>query len=279
MSLTVQQQVGAREPPEGETLTPGNGIATRGVVAARAGPVYGRTAGRRDTIAVSQQQETSEHQSMAVQLQALIAAERSGLAFVHWHDADKQQHILMLTAERERVTIGRRPDQDVSFPWDAEVSRTHALLEYVGGDWTVIDDGLSRNGSFVNGSRVHGRQRLRHKDVMCFGDTRVTYKNPTDAEATDSTARASDHATDVPLSETQRKVLVALCRPLVDSASALPASNKRIADEVFLSVDAIKAHLRVLYDRYEIGDLPQMEKRARLAGLVLDNGTLKPREF
>ena len=83
----------------------------------------------------------------------------------------------------------------------------------------------------------------------------------------------------VPLSETQRKVLIALCRPLVDAASSLPASNKLIADEVFLSVDAIKAHLRVLYDRYEIGDLPQMEKRARLAGLVLDNGTLKPRDF
>ena len=65
----------------------------------------------------------------------------------------------------------------------------------------------------------------------------------------------------------------------MDAASSLPASNKLIADEVFLSVDAIKAHLRVLYDRYEIGDLPQMEKRARLAGLVLDNGTLKPRDF
>jgi pSer/pThr/pTyr-binding forkhead associated (FHA) protein len=186
----------------------------------------------------------------------------------------------MLTAEHQRVTIGRRVDQDLAISWDPEVSRTHALIEYVGGDWTIVDDGLSRNGSFVNGGRVHGRQRLRHKDVMCFGDTRITFKNPTDAEATDSTARSSDHAADVPLSETQRKVLVALCRPLVDdSPTALPASNKQIADEVFLSVDAIKAHLRVLYDRYAIGDLPQMEKRARLASLVLDSGTLKPRDF
>ena len=225
------------------------------------------------------QTDITDQQSMAVQLQELLAAERSGLAFVHWQDAEKRQHILMLTAERERVTVGRRVDKDLPIAWDPEVSRSHALLEYVGGDWTIVDDGLSRNGSFVNGSRVHGRQRLRHKDVLCFGDTRVTFKNPTDAEATDSTARAYDHATVVPLSETQRKVLIALCRPLVDAASSLPASNKLIADEVFLSVDAIKAHLRVLYDRYEIGDLPQMEKRARLAGLVLDNGTLKPRDF
>jgi pSer/pThr/pTyr-binding forkhead associated (FHA) protein len=226
------------------------------------------------------QQPTKIPESAAVQLKALLEAERSGMAFVHWLDGDKQQHILTLTAEHQRVAVGRRVDQDVSISWDPEVSRTHAMLEYVGGDWTIVDDGLSRNGSFVNGSRIHGRQRLRHKDVMCFGDTRVTFKNPTDAETTDSTARASDHAADIPLSETQRKVLVALCRPLVDdSPTALPASNKQIADEVFLSVDAIKAHLRVLYDRYEIGDLPQMEKRARLASLVLDRGTLKPRDF
>lgn len=225
-------------------------------------------------------QPTKMPESAAVQLQALIVAERSGIAFVHWHDGDKRQHILMLTADHQRVTVGRRVDQDLAISWDPEVSRNHALLEYVGGDWTIVDDGLSRNGSFVNGSRVHGRQRLRHKDVLCFGDTRVTFKNPTDAEATDSTARASDHATVVPLSETQRKVLIALCRPLVDeSPTALPASNKQIADEVFLSVDAIKAHLRVLYDRYAIGELPQMEKRARLASLVLDSGTLKPRDF
>jgi hypothetical protein len=226
------------------------------------------------------EQRTRIPESAAVQLKALLEAERSGMAFVHWHDGDQHQHILMLTAEHQRVTIGRRVDQDLAISWDPEVSRTHALIEYVGGDWTIVDDGLSRNGSFVNGGRVHGRQRLRHKDVMCFGDTRITFKNPTDAEATDSTARSSDHAADVPLSETQRKVLVALCRPLVDdSPTALPASNKQIADEVFLSVDAIKAHLRVLYDRYAIGDLPQMEKRARLASLVLDSGTLKPRDF
>ena len=102
------------------------------------------------------QTDITDQQSMAVQLQELLAAERSGLAFVHWQDAEKRQHILMLTAERERVTVGRRVDKDLPIAWDPEVSRAHALLEYAGGDWTLIDDGLSQNGSFVNGSRVHG---------------------------------------------------------------------------------------------------------------------------
>jgi hypothetical protein len=48
---------------------------------------------------------------------------------------------------------------------------------------------------------------------------------------------------------------------------------------VFLSVDAVKAHLRVLFDRFGLGELPQNEKRARLVASVLVSGLLSPREF
>ena len=67
------------------------------------------------------------------------------------------------------------------------------------------------------------------------------------------------------LTEGQRKVLVALCRPLKDSAYASPATNKAIADEVHLSVDAVKAHLRLIFERFGLDELPQNQKRARLA--------------
>jgi pSer/pThr/pTyr-binding forkhead associated (FHA) protein len=40
---------------------------------------------------------------------------------------------------------------------DLLVSRLHAKLERIGGAWTIVDDGLSRNGTFVNGQRVIGR--------------------------------------------------------------------------------------------------------------------------
>ena len=52
-------------------------------------------------------------------------------------------------------------------------------------------------------------------------------------------------------------MLVALCRPLKDSAYAAPATNKAIADEIHLSVDAVKAHLRVLFERFGLDELPQ----------------------
>jgi len=213
------------------------------------------------------------------EVKAMIEAERAGRPFVHWRDGTGAQQILMLTAEHQRVTIGRRAQSDVALPWDLEVSRAHALLEPVGEAWTVVDDGLSRNGSFVNGSRVHGRHRLHNRDRMCFGNTHVGFRDPVGAEGNDSTARAFASPASVHLSEMQRKVLLALCRPVVESTSSTTATNPQIAEEVFLSVDAVKAHLRVLFDRFGVGALPQNEKRARLAAVVLGAGLLPRRDF
>jgi DNA-binding NarL/FixJ family response regulator len=82
-----------------------------------------------------------------------------------------------------------------------------------------------------------------------------------------------------PLTPVQRQVLVALCRPLKLSAYAAPASNREIAAEVFLSVDAVKAHLRVLFERFGLEELPQNQKRARLAAAALVNGVVAERDF
>ena len=212
-------------------------------------------------------------------LKAQIEAERTGVPFLYWLDSDGEQHILMLAAERARVTIGRREQSDVPLTWDLEVSRAHALLEPIGEEWTLIDDGLSRNGSFVNGSRIHGRQRLHDRDRLCFGNTHVVYREPSPAEGSQSTARAPGSPGTVPLTDTQRKLLIALCRPIVESSSATPATNPQIAAEVFLSVDAVKANMRHLFDRFGLGELPQNEKRTRLVAIVLGSGLLAPHDF
>ena len=213
------------------------------------------------------------------ELKAQIEAERTGTPFLHWRDAGGEQHILMLPYDRSRVSIGRREQSDVPLPWDLEVSRAHALLEPIGEEWTLVDDGLSRNGSFVNGARVRGRHRLSDRDRMCFGTTHVVYREPVGVEGSDSTARAPDSPKSVPLTEMQRKVLIALCRPVIESSSATPATNPQIAGEVFLSVDAVKAQLRVLFERFGVGELPQNEKRSRLVSIVLGAGVLVARDF
>ena len=69
------------------------------------------------------------------------------------------------------VTIGRRDEADISLPWDPECSRLHAELELRAGEWTITDDGLSQNGTWVNELRLYGRRRLADGDIVRVGRT------------------------------------------------------------------------------------------------------------
>jgi hypothetical protein len=216
--------------------------------------------------------------STASELKARIDAEKRGAPFVVYRDEDGEQALFELHGRSDCVTIGRGRDSDLALSWDGTVSRLHAQLERIGAEWTLVDDGLSRNGSFVNGDRVSGRRRLRDGDRLCFGVTPLVYRAPFQVESQSTQAgRASEIA--VHLSDAQRRVLVGLCRPLAMSAFESPATNREIAGELHLSVDAVKAHLRVLFERFGLEELPQNQKRARLAARVLVDGIVAPHEL
>jgi DNA-binding CsgD family transcriptional regulator len=211
-------------------------------------------------------------------LRAVLALEHAGTPFLRWRTAAGEQQLYPLPGGHERVEIGRGTECHVSLAWDAKVSRAHAYLERIGGQWAVVDDQISVNGSFVNGTRVIGHHRLKDRDRLCFGETYVEYRDPC-VDDRESTERETDRPGAMPVSPTQRQVLIALCRPVNDSIGALPATNRQIADEVHLSVHAVKAHLRILFERFSLTELPQNEKRARLAHAVLASGVLAPRDF
>ena len=98
--------------------------------------------------------------------------------FLVYRDGGGREHVVPLEADHPRLTIGRGATTDVWLDWDGEASRLHAALERFGADWTVIDDGLSRNGTYVNGERVQGRRRLGDGDVVRCGSTELLFQAP-----------------------------------------------------------------------------------------------------
>ena len=223
----------------------------------------------------------ARHALSASELKQLLAHERAGDAFLAYRDGEGALRFFTTTdvdhARAASSTIGRRGGTDVSLAWDSEVSGLHAELHHTGGEWMIVDDGLSTNGTYVNGQRINARRRLRDGDRIRVGRTLLAY---TAAHATlvQETVAAADLPV-IELTDTQRKVLIALCRPFRDGNLAIPATNQDIAAELYLSVDAVKMHLRTLFAKFQLGELPQNQKRVKLAERALQLGSVSRQDL
>jgi FHA domain len=212
------------------------------------------------------------------ELKGRLEAERKGVPFVFFRDADGCQRIVMLDAEREYLSVGIDDACDLCLGWDQKVSRLHARLERSGGSWTVYDGGLSTNGTFLNSERVHGHRVLNDEDHLRFGTTEVCFRDPGPARS--RTVMLGEKEAPPVVSPAQKKVLVALCRPYKHhSPFARPASNREIADELVVSVEAVKTHLRGLFAKFGVDHLPQNEKRMRLVEQALQKGVIRESEL
>lgn len=219
------------------------------------------------------------HVASAAELKAQIEAEREGRPFLVFRDGGGEQRIVAIEPGASELWVGRSDSTDVRLDWDEEVSALHAQIEVVRGECTLLDDGLSRNGSFVNEERVHGRRHLRDGDTIRFGRTPVLYRRPGES-VPEATAIAAEAAPAAAISPAQRRVLLALCRPYKEGGSfATPATNQEIAAELHLSVDAVKTHMRALFEKLEIGDVPQNQKRVAVAERALQSGVVSKRDL
>lgn len=169
----------------------------------------------------------------------------------------------------ERLTIGRSEDNDVVLAEDGQVSRVHALLDRLGGGWSVRDVGSS-NGTFVNGKRLASEMRLDPGDEIRVGRTRIVLRGApgsADPGVTETTVLPPQ------LTPRERDVLVALFQPMVDAEMfAEPASTRAIAAALWVSEAAVKQHLLRLYDKFGVVDGER--RRTRLANEALRRGAI-----
>src|SRR5437899_1921664 len=109
------------------------------------------TAGRRRRSAAPADDATGEHT-------------RTEAPFLRYDDDTGVERVRVLDLRRP-MTIGRADAADLSLGWDPSVSSLHAEAYPLGEHWLIGDEGISRNGTFVNGERLRGRRRLHHGDV------------------------------------------------------------------------------------------------------------------
>lgn len=80
------------------------------------------------------------------------------------------------------VTIGRSPRNDISIPADQSLSRHHALIVEIQGNFYLEDIG-SRNGTAVNGKQIYARTPLHAGDEICMGLTQLVFQGPSSPPA------------------------------------------------------------------------------------------------
>jgi pSer/pThr/pTyr-binding forkhead associated (FHA) protein len=191
-------------------------------------------------------------------------------------DGSVHEHVL---DTGERVTIGRSPDATIRLLTDSSISRLHAMIEWVETHWTIVDDGLSRNGTFVNGERITGRRPLHSGDKIRVGETVLTFHDAQRPVGV-TTSIAGEIPSRSSLTEAQLRVLTALCRPYkAGSAYAVPASNQQIADELFVSIETVKTHLRALFAKFGLDQSPHPNKRALLVERAMLSGVVTARDL
>jgi pSer/pThr/pTyr-binding forkhead associated (FHA) protein len=206
------------------------------------------------------------------QEQAALATAASGpCPFVVLRDQLNRQLIVLLSGDQPR-TIGRRAEADISLPWDKQVSRLHAELRCLAGEWTINDDGLSQNGTYVNEVRLVGRRRLFDGDDVRVGQTRLAFHDPS-ATATGLTLLPGELNATTAFSEQQHAVLRELCRPFAQDGDRVRAgSDREIGEALGLPARTVANELAALYDAFGVADLPDGTARKEVARTALATG-------
>lgn len=164
---------------------------------------------------------------------------------------------------RPRLIIGRAEESDV-FLADTLLSRRHAEIEQRNDGCYLIDLG-STNGTFLNGARVVGEQRLRHGDLIAVGDSKLVFSDGQPDDSTDNTAllgaqsyairdlqkRSTNPAVEVVDLTNQGRLFHLLSRATSSLLGnrPLPELFERVLDVIFQAINAERAAI-VLLDEH-----------------------------
>lgn len=101
------------------------------------------------------------------------------------------KEIKTIALSKERVTIGRRPENDIVID-DLAVSGQHAVIVTIWGD-SSLEDLNSTNGTRINGQPVK-KHFLRDKDIVELAQYQLTYVSDEKIAADNKQQASATHA-------------------------------------------------------------------------------------
>lgn len=206
----------------------------------------------------------------------LNQAANAGAALLVWRDDAGTLRILQLHGPAH--WIGRSPHASVPITWDRKVSGTHAQLT-VAGAACFLEDADSANGTWVGGQRITSKVRLADGDRIRAGACVMVFRAPSVAATITSTVVATDVGDLPDFDETDRRILVELCRRFVQDDAPVTVPNKAIAAALSYGEDAIARRLGNMYKRAGLNHLEDGDKRVELARLAVQFGVVSPRDY
>lgn len=147
---------------------------------------------------------------------------------------------------REEYILGRKEDCDLVLN-DGSISRKHCRIFKRRGEMWLVDL-ESRNGTFLNGSRLEEERPLRDGDILRLGSQEFqfcTEKEWSDPDRTiydDGKNRSLNFQKFYLLSEREEEVFYLLLKGL---------SVKNIAEKLFISPGTAKNHVLKIYKKTE----------------------------
>ena len=201
-----------------------------------------------------------------------LRAERTGTPFLLYRDGDDAAHPLARAPARRRsCTSAARPPTALTLAWDPDVSRrargARALAAATGCSSTTASPATARS-STASGSRAPAPAPTATRSPSA-STLLVFSAGPGGALS----PRRPRRTTRPPLTEAQRRVLIALCRPVTGRPFAGPPPTRDRRRALSQGRGRQGPPARV-FDSFGVDDVPQNRKRAELARRAIERGSV-----
>ena len=93
-----------------------------------------------------------------------------GSASIQFLSGPEQGQVFPLA--KQRIAIGREPSQNDIIPTELTISRTHAQIMYINGNWSIVNVSQNNNNLTVNQQKILSNQQriLQDNDIVGIGE-------------------------------------------------------------------------------------------------------------